>query len=83
MAIACFGATGGTLWVPTIGGTMQIDWSKAPEWARYVAMDADGTWFWFEKKPHKSYEYWVVGQGLQAPVFELDNWQSTLQERPQ
>lgn len=28
-----------------------IDWSKAPEWARWCAMDASGSWWWHSKKP--------------------------------
>lgn len=27
------------------------DWSNAPNWANYAAMDADGSWFWFEAQP--------------------------------
>lgn len=27
------------------------DWKDAPEWAQYLAMDADGKWYWYEKQP--------------------------------
>jgi len=27
------------------------DWKNAPDWANYVARDADGCWYWFENKP--------------------------------
>lgn len=27
------------------------DWLDAPEWARYLAQDGDGEWWWFEFKP--------------------------------
>ncbi len=27
------------------------DWKAAPEWASYLAMDADGRWFWYEYAP--------------------------------
>lgn len=30
---------------------MPFDWKKAPDWARYIANDGDGTWWWFELKP--------------------------------
>lgn len=30
---------------------MKPDWKDAPEWANFLAMDADGVWAWFEKKP--------------------------------
>lgn len=26
-------------------------WSDAPEWAQWLAMDDDGTWYWFEDEP--------------------------------
>jgi hypothetical protein len=28
------------------------DWKDAPEWARYLAMDEFGVWWWFEYKPN-------------------------------
>ena len=30
---------------------MKPDWKYAPEWANWLAMDADQEWFWFENKP--------------------------------
>lgn len=30
---------------------MKIDWSKAPEWANYFAIDFDGEGHWFERQP--------------------------------
>jgi hypothetical protein len=27
------------------------DWKDAPEWARWLAMDGDGSWWWYEQKP--------------------------------
>ena len=30
---------------------MTIDWSKAPERARFAAMDHDGAWMFFSEKP--------------------------------
>ena len=26
-------------------------WKNAPPWANYLAMEADGTWFWYELEP--------------------------------
>lgn len=31
---------------------MKPSWSTAPEWAKWLAMDEDGVWFWFEFKPY-------------------------------
>lgn len=36
------------------------DWSSAPEWAKYLAMDADGDWTWFEHKPRYVNVAWVA-----------------------
>lgn len=30
---------------------MKPSWSTAPEWAKYLAMDYDGSWCWFEEEP--------------------------------
>lgn len=35
------------------------DWNKAPEWARYVAQDQNGTWRWHYKKPKLENGFWV------------------------
>ena len=29
-----------------------IDWTNAPEWANYLAMDDDGSWWWYELEPN-------------------------------
>ena len=31
------------------------DWSKAPSWAKYLAMDQNGTWFWYAGKPRSDH----------------------------
>lgn len=28
------------------------DWSKAPDWANYLAQDGCGLWYWFEVEPY-------------------------------
>ena len=30
---------------------MKPDWKDAPEWANYLAMDEDGYWCWYLRKP--------------------------------
>jgi len=27
------------------------NWNNAPKWARYLAMDENNTWFWYERMP--------------------------------
>lgn len=60
------------------------DWSEAPEWARYVAQDKSGEWYWFEHEPKKeSGGYWYLdrraGQTEQA---HKEEWTLTLESRP-
>ena len=30
---------------------MKPSWDDAPEWAKFVAMDFDGEWYWHETRP--------------------------------
>lgn len=43
----------------------EINWKEAPEWANYMAEDADGYSYWYEKKPILSEDekYWYEFQG--------------------
>lgn len=57
------------------------DWKDAPEWAQYLAQDADGDWYWYEQLPYASFEGWSPdGKHQLAAVF--DTWQDTLEGRP-
>ena len=59
------------------------DWSEAPEWARYLAQDKDGEWYWFECEPEIRSDYWnldrCVGKSEQATK---EAWTLTLESRP-
>ena len=65
---------------------MKPDWKDAPEWANWVAMDFDGTWYWYEKQPYKctcfdgwNYEY----ESRWEHVVNKDtSWDKSLQQRP-
>lgn len=62
---------------------MTIDWTQAPPWARYAAMDANGTWMWYAEKPTAYISSWHAKTG----GFESFNpspvhWTQTLTERP-
>jgi uncharacterized small protein (DUF1192 family) len=35
------------------------DWATAPDWAKYKAMDADGTWNWYSGHPFISGSKWL------------------------
>lgn len=30
---------------------MKPDWKDSPEWAKFLAMDSDEEWCWFEQEP--------------------------------
>lgn len=65
---------------------MQIDWSKAPDWAQFVAMDADGRWHWYECEPDSEFRdgEWMVDDFRyeKASVERTPTWKDTLQRRP-
>ena len=61
---------------------MQIDWSKAPDWAQFVAMDSRGLWYWYEKEPRRGKKIWVEDDGMIQSAGESEYWQNTLQRRP-
>ena len=51
----------------------------------WVAMDEDGTWYWYEKKPRISYVNWVVEICLFRTldgfnIKPVENWEESLQE---
>jgi len=59
------------------------NWKNAPEWANYVAMDGDGSWFWFQDKPvlcnddvWRSKTGLIENANLNTPI------SSTLEKRP-
>jgi hypothetical protein len=64
---------------------MKPDWSDAPEWAEWVAMDDDGEWAWFEKKPKISNGMWRPENPIDKEItacFEiLDKKIGTILER--
>jgi hypothetical protein len=65
-----------------------IDWSAMPAWAKFVAMDVGGDWWWYEKKPvisgvmfHCKSEYYHEIPSEYAPKWGGD-WRNSLIERP-
>lgn len=60
------------------------DWKDAPEWAQWVARDADGRWVWHQTRPtpHTLARGWV-SEGRSKEVWpNLDGWRQTLEPRP-
>lgn len=60
------------------------DWNDAPDWANYVAMDADGDWWWYEGKPEQMQQSWRGPEKMRVreaqPLLEI--WSESLEERP-
>lgn len=65
----------------------QPDWDKAPEWAKWWAMDADEECYWFENEPEIESVTWFpinVSEVGRAPSFDYTgNWKESLRERPE
>lgn len=69
---------------------MQVDWSEAPEWANWAAMDADGYCYWFELTPHIGDNAWNSATGKVSPFSSesfghsdnSDGWEKSLTSRP-
>ena len=63
------------------------DWSTAPEWARWWAVDADGLECWYENKPSESLvgRWWDKSRtnGLDRQLEKPTVWQNTARQRPQ
>ena len=65
----------------------QPDWSQAPEWAGYFAMDEDGEFYYFEQSPSMASCSWQPqSHGEVGETFNHSykgNWQDSLRKRPQ
>ena len=64
----------------------QPDWSQAPEWAGYFAMDEDGEFYYFEQSPSMANCSWQPqSHGEVGETFNHSykgNWQDSLRKRP-
>ena len=64
----------------------QPDWSQAPEWAGYFAMDEDGEFYYFEQSPSMTGCSWQSqSHGGVSETFNhsyTGNWQESLRKRP-
>ena len=71
---------------PSVLQEWQPDWSVAPEWAKWWAMDKDGVANWFDDKPSCDCGYLSFGDALQcnlAPSFNYRcDWKDSLRKRP-
>lgn len=62
---------------------MKPDWKNAPEWANWLAMDADGEWGWFAEEPNLGYEEWFYNLGTRYAAANIQgaNWKNTKEQR--
>ena len=59
------------------------DWSEAPEWARYLAQDKGGEWWWFECEPQKqTNQWWLDGHVGRSDKAHKEAWTISLEQRP-
>jgi len=57
-------------------------WKDAPEWARYLAMDEHGDWYWYEKKPERLNTCWSgCGGKAEIAARHVGDW-AQLEARP-
>lgn len=60
-----------------------IDWSQAPYWAKWAAIDDDGSVWFYSKKPYaKCTGAWGMEKNGKALPQKYPDWENSLQERP-
>jgi hypothetical protein len=62
----------------------KIDWTKAPEWAQWAAMDSDADVWWYQHEPDLAARSWYVGGGIdfQGNAPDASKWRESLRQRP-
>jgi hypothetical protein len=58
-----------------------LSWDDAPKWANWLAMEANGKWYWYADKPMLGDNIWI-SLGRFLPADPSNGWQKTLQQRP-
>lgn len=59
---------------------MKPSWDDAPEWANWLAMGADGMWWWFDERPRIEYQAWQMTGPRCCPAQHY--WHNSLEQRP-
>jgi hypothetical protein len=57
------------------------EWSEAPDWAQWLTMDQDGTWYWHEYRPEQIHCYWDAGAYSKTEPAVCDKWRESLEVR--
>lgn len=59
------------------------DWDKAPEWAKWFAIDSDGQRWFHETKPYISdNDKFFTSDEKRLEVFDEPNWKESLRQKP-
>lgn len=60
-------------------------WDESPEWAEWLAQDADGEWWWFGGEPNQDEEYFYYHDMEEVASIGrvLGDWRNTLERRPE
>lgn len=60
-------------------------WSTAPEWAQYLAMDEDGTWYWYEIEPTLFTTVWDCEIPYRSEIADRnpEGWKRSLEKKPE
>lgn len=58
------------------------DWKRAPAWAKFVAMDSSGAWWWYEERPvlAEGIGIWTAG-GTRTEAVKFPGWPASLSAR--
>lgn len=62
---------------------MKPTWDKAPKWAKWLAQDKDGRWFWFETEPKIDSSIWIGKDDCRLEqAIPVTEWKTSLEARP-
>lgn len=65
---------------------MKPDWKDAPEWAQWLGLESDGTWYWHEMKPELEIDgkfgLWGSDGKFKEAELDVSGWQTSLEPRP-
>jgi hypothetical protein len=64
-----------------VGEEMKPKWDDAPEWAKWLAQDEIGAWYWYSKKPRFDGHVWKDGGRFMRASIDVTA-EETLEKRP-
>lgn len=65
---------------------MKPNWENAPEWAKWLAMDSRGDWWWYAEEPQVGLcqwrHPWLSWVKEAGNLGAEKHWKETLERRP-